>query len=61
MEFPLQHPTSMAADDHIDRFLERYTYKSGPTHTRHWNRLRWKLGLIGLAEARGEHEKRPQQ
>lgn len=57
--FPLRHPTAVVADDHIDRFLERWKFKSGPALTRHWNRLRWKLGLMSLAEARGEHEKRP--
>jgi hypothetical protein len=60
MEFPLQHPTSITPDDRIDQFLEHYKYKSGPTLTRHWDRLRWKLGLMSLTEARGEHEKRPQ-
>jgi hypothetical protein len=60
LEFPLRHPTTLLADDHIDRFLERWKYKSGPLLTRHWDRLRWKLGLMSLAEARGEHEKRPQ-
>ena len=60
MEFPLCHPVSITPDDSIDRFLERYNYKSGPALTRHWDRLRWKLGLMSLAEARGEHEKRPQ-
>jgi hypothetical protein len=60
VEFPLRHPTEVVADDHIDRFLERRKYKSGPALTRHWDRLRWKLGLMSLTEARGEHEKRPQ-
>jgi hypothetical protein len=60
LELPLRHPTTVLADDHIDRFLERWKYKSGPLLTRHWDRLRWKLGLMSLAEARGEHEKRPQ-
>jgi len=60
MEFPLRHPTAITPDDRIDRFLEHYKYKSGPALTRHWDRLRWKLGLMSLAEARGEHEKRPQ-
>ena len=58
MEFPLRHPTSITPDDSIDRFLERYKYKSGPLLTRHWDRLRWKLGLMSLAAARGEHERR---
>ena len=58
MEFPLRHPTAITPDDHIDRFLERYKYKSGPALARHWDRLRWKLGLMSLAAARGEHERR---
>jgi hypothetical protein len=60
LEFPLRHPTAVLADDEIDRFLERRQFKSGPALTRHWDRLRWKLGLMSLAEARGEYEKRPQ-
>jgi hypothetical protein len=60
VDFPLRHPTSVLADDHIDRFLERWKFKSGPSLSRHWDRLRWKVGLMSLTEARGEHEKRPQ-
>ena len=58
MTFPLRHPTSIVPDDQIDRFLEQRKFKSGPLLARHLERMRWRLGWMSLAEARGCQEKR---
>jgi hypothetical protein len=58
MTFPLRHPTSIVPDDQVDRFLEQRKFKSGPLLARHLERMRWRLGWMSLAEARGCQEKR---
>ncbi len=57
MAFPLRHPKHIIADDRLDQFLEERHYKSGPLLARHFERMRWKLGLLSLEEARGWYEK----